>query len=352
MVSNGDPAIEKSEFIQEIIRRNPSCIPERYLRSEEDKAKDVDMSALAADIPVLDLSLLSNGSKEELQKLDNACKDWGFFQVTNHGITAEVLQGTKKAAAEFFNLPIQEKTKYLFRPEFRQGYGQPFPVAEDERLDWSDSLLLFLDPSQNRCPELWPATPPEFKGAVEAYSAGVRKITEELFGCLSLIMGLEKDALLGLHEEMRTLMRMNYYPLCCRHDQVLGLNSHTDVCTITILMQDDDVTGLQIRYNGGWVPVKPLPNSLIVNVGDILEIWSNGKYKSIEHRAVTSETRERISVGLFFSPHTAVEIEPLEDILATQKCGRKYKKVKYGDYLKGAIQRRQQGKEHILKFKI
>ncbi|KAK3034255.1 hypothetical protein RJ639_032190 [Escallonia herrerae] len=335
MVSNGDPAVEKSEFIQEIIRRNPSCIPERYLRREEDKAKDVDMTALAADIPVFDLTLLSNGNKEELQKLDNACKDWDFFQVTNHGIAAEVLQGTKKATADFFNLPIQENTKYSFHPEFKTGYGQPFPVAEDEILDWSDSLLLLLYPPQNRCPELWPATPPEsMLGAVEAYSDEIRKVTEELFGCLSLTMGLEKDALLGLHGELTTVMRMNYYPLCSKPDQVLGLTAHTDIGTLAILMQDDDVTGLQIRHNGGWVPAKPLPNSLVVNIGDILEIWSNGKYKSIEHRAVT------------------MEIEPLEDILATQKCGRKYKKVKYGDYLKGAIQRRQQGKEHILKFKI
>ncbi|KAK2972337.1 hypothetical protein RJ640_014395 [Escallonia rubra] len=323
MVSNGDPAVEKSEFIQEIVRMNASCIPERYLRSEEHKATDVDMSALSADIPVLDLTLLSNGSKEELQKLDNACKDWGFFQ-----------------------------TKYSFHPEFKQGYGQPFPVADDEILDWSDSLLFILHPSQNRHPELWPARPPEFTGTVEAYTAAARKVTEELFGALSLTMGLEKDALLGLHGEMRTTMRMNYYPLCCRPDQVMGLSSHTDIGSITILMQDDDVTGLQVRHNGGWVPVKPLPNSLVVNVGDILEIWSNGKYKSIEHRAVTSETKERISVGLFFSPDTAVEIEPLEDIVATQESGRLYKKVKFGDYLKQAIQRRQQGKEHILKFKI
>ncbi|KAK3028935.1 hypothetical protein RJ639_039533 [Escallonia herrerae] len=104
--------------------------------------------------------------------------------------------------------------------------------------------------------------------------------------------------------------------------------------TITVLTQDDDVIGLHIRHNGGWVPIKPLPNSLVVNVGDILKIWSNGKYKSIEHRAVTSEAKARISVALFFYPNTEVEIEPLEDILATQECGRMYKKVKYGDYLK------------------
>ncbi|KAK2991557.1 hypothetical protein RJ640_016592 [Escallonia rubra] len=112
------------------------------------------------------------------------------------------------------------------------------------------------------------------------------------------------------------------------------------------------IHGRLIQHNGGWVPINPLPNSLVVNVGDLLEIWSNGKYKSIEHRVVTSEARARISVALFFYPNTEVEIEPLEDILATQECGRMYKKVKYGDYLKQVTQRRLQGKTHILKFKI
>ncbi|BFG36221.1 hypothetical protein CerSpe_224950 [Prunus speciosa] len=77
--------------------------------------------------------------------------------------------------------------------------------------------------------------------------------------------------------------------------KVLGLSPLSDTGTITLLMQEDNVTGLQIRKEGEWVPVKPIPNALVVNVGDVIEILSNGKYKSIEHRAVTIETKARIS---------------------------------------------------------
>lgn len=107
---------------------------------------------------------------------------------------------------------------------------------------------------------------------VEAYSVEIGKVIEKLLGSLSLIMGMEKDSLLGLHEEMTTILRVNDYPPCSMPDQVMGLSPHSDATSITILMQDDDVTGLQIRHDGGWVPVKPIPNSLVVNIGDVMEV--------------------------------------------------------------------------------
>lgn len=67
-------------------------------------------------------------------------------------------------------------------------------------------------------------------------------------------------------------MRVNYYPPCSVPDQVMGLSPHNDANSITVLMQDDEVTGLQIQHNGGWVPVKPIPNSLVVNIGDVMEV--------------------------------------------------------------------------------
>lgn len=85
-------------------------------------------------------------------------------------------------------------------------------------------------------------------------------------------MGMENDALLGLHKELVQALRMNYYPPCCMPDKVLGISPHSDTNTITILMQEDKVTGLQIRKGGEWVQVKPIPNALVVNVGDVLEV--------------------------------------------------------------------------------
>lgn len=85
-------------------------------------------------------------------------------------------------------------------------------------------------------------------------------------------MGMDKGSLHELHNELLQGIRVNYYPPCRVPDKVLGISPHSDTSTITILMQDDDVTGLQIRHQEGWVPVKPVPNALVVNVGDVMEV--------------------------------------------------------------------------------
>ncbi|KAM7490266.1 hypothetical protein LguiA_033187 [Lonicera macranthoides] len=346
---------EERECVQEMVNMNPSFIPQKYLRSEEERAKDniVDISLnSSSQIPILDLALLFNGDKGELEKLDKACEEWGFFQIINHGIPAEVLENMKNGAAEFFKLPLEEKRKYPYDPFTRQGYGLYYPHTEGQKLDWSDSIMYILYPSHLRKPERWPAKPPSFKDAVETYSAEVRKVAGKLYGCLSLIMGMEKEeGLLELQKELQMSMRVNYYPTCSSPDKVLGLSPHSDSSSITILMQNNNTVGLQIRHDGGWVPVKPVPNSLVVNVGEVLEIWSNGKYKSMEHRAVTSETNTRISFGAFVMPNIDVEIEPLQEMLSMHQKPAKYKKIKYGDYLTNALRQKMDGKANIEEYK-
>ncbi|KAM7526369.1 hypothetical protein LguiA_016271 [Lonicera macranthoides] len=346
--------VDGSDSVLDIVKKDPSLIPQKYLRSEEERAKDiVDISLkYSSQIPVLDLSLLSNGDKLELEKLDKACEEWGFFQVINHGITEEVLQSIHNGAAEFFKLPVEEKRKYPYDPTTLQGYGIHYTVSSDQVLDWSDSIMFRVCPSHLRKPELWPATPPSFKEAVEIYSAEVKKVAKKLFGSLSFVMGMEKEeGLLELQKELQISMRVNYYPTCSSPDKVLGLSPHSDPSSITILMQNNDTIGLQIRHDGGWVPVKPVPNSLIINVGDALEILSNGKYKSIEHRAVTSETSTRISFGTFVSPDNEVEIEPIKEILNMQQKPATYKKIKYGDYLTTIMGKKMHGKAHVEDYK-
>ncbi|KAF9674707.1 hypothetical protein SADUNF_Sadunf10G0154900 [Salix dunnii] len=136
--------------------------------------------------------------------------------------------------------------------------------------------------------------------ALQEYSTEILKLAEEIFANHSLLMGMDKDALKWLHGKiMKQATRMNYYPACSRPDLVLGVSPLSDTSTITLLLQDDDITGLQTRHREGWVPVKPIPNT----IG-----WSNGVYKSIEHRAVTNVTAARMSVATFVIPDDDVEL--------------------------------------------
>ncbi|CAB4284549.1 unnamed protein product [Prunus armeniaca] len=265
MSSNPDMA-----SVQELVKSDPSQVPGKFL-------------------------------KEELDKLDQACKEWGFFQVVNHGVAAEVLQEMKDATAKFFQLPLEEKNKIRMASGGFEGYGQVDGVTRGETMDWSDQLVLTLYPAQYRMLNSWPTEPEGYKEAIEAYSSEVKRVGEEL------------------------------------------LSPHSDASTITILMQEDNVTGLQIRKEGEWVPVKPIPNALVVNVGDAIEIWSNGKYKSIEHRAVANEGKLRISYASFLFPHVDVEVGPFDHMV---ESSRMYKKVKYGDYLTTALKNKLKGKAH------
>lgn len=108
--------------------------------------------------------------------------------------------------------------------------------------------------------------------AIEAYSSEANRVAKELFGSLSILLGMEKESLLKLHDEVMQALRINYYPTCSMPDKVIGVSPHSDTSTLTVLLQDDEVTGLQIRHSGGWVPVKPIPNALVLNVGDVLEV--------------------------------------------------------------------------------
>ncbi|KAB2622109.1 protein SRG1-like [Pyrus ussuriensis x Pyrus communis] len=348
--------MESVPNVQELVRNDPLQVPESFLignEEEEDKLQSTaDKYNPSSEIPIIDLSLLSRGSEEELHKLDKACEEWGFFQVINHGVATEVLQEMKDATAKFFELPLEEKNKIRMPPDDFQGYGRAYAVTQGQTLDWSDALFLSIYPTQYRRPNLWPTAPEGFKETIEAYSSGVKRIRDELLRCLSSTLGMEKDALLNLHQEVIQVLRANYYPPCKMPDKVLGLSPHSDTSTITILMQEDNVTGLQIRKEGEWVPVKPIPNAFVVNVGDVMEIWSNGKYRSIEHRAVTTESKSRISYASFILPHAEVEVEPFGHIVELSGS-QKYKKVKYGDYLGSSLKKgKLKGKSHIETAKI
>lgn len=171
-------------------------------------------------------------------------------------------------------------------------------------------------------------------------------MTEELLANLSVLMGMEKEGLKSLHKEMKQLLRMNYYPPCSKPELVLGVSPHSDGSTITLLLQDDDITGLQIRHENKWVPVKPIPNAIVVNIGDAMECWSNGVYKSIEHKAITNDKRARMSIAAFVLPEDDVMIGPLETMVNAEHQPKMYRDVKYIDYTRHMLGRKLESKTH------
>ncbi|KAF8413629.1 hypothetical protein HHK36_001621 [Tetracentron sinense] len=137
-----------------------------------------------------------------------------------------------------------------------------------------------------------------------------------IFEKMAKALKMESEDMRELFEDGWQSMRMNYYPPCPQPELVIGLTPHSDSVALTILLQVNEMEGLQIKKDGRWIPVKPLPNAFIVNIGDILEIVTNGAYRSIEHRATVNSEKERISIATFYIPNRNGELGPAPSLIS------------------------------------
>lgn len=317
-------------IVQELASNH--LLPERYIRSEDERSSLLNTSSQIG-IPVIDMELLSGENdyrQKEMEKLAMACEEWGFFQVVNHGIPGSLMEQMKRITREFVLLPLQEKVEYAVQEH--EGYGQAFVFSEDQQLDWSDLLYLTIMPAEKRKMKFWPAKPVEFRETVEEYAIQVQRLSNQMLYLMAENLSLNApDRFVHMFGEIS--QSMHYYPPCPRPDLVIGLSSHTDGGGITILLQEDGVVGLQVRKDGDWIPVEPIPGGLVINIGDMVEVISNGKYKSIEHRAVANKEKDRISIAAFCNPEKEAEIGPACELI-NESNPLNYRNFKRSEYLK------------------
>ncbi|KAJ0787799.1 putative oxoglutarate/iron-dependent dioxygenase, isopenicillin N synthase [Helianthus annuus] len=177
----------------------------------------------------------------------------------------------------------------------------------------------------------------------------VQKLLQLLIGNLGIKLDDSR-----LHELMGfNLVNMNFYPPCPNPDLTIGLGSHSDVGMLTVLLQDD-IGGLYVKIgdqnasvgNEVWVEIPPMNGALVINVGDSLQILSNGRYISAEHRVRTSDVESRVSVPRFIAPLLTTKIGPFPELVA---CGgvARYKEVIYGEYLKNLFEKSLDGKKSL-----
>ena len=135
--------------------------------------------------------------------------------------------------------------------------------------------------------------------------------------------------------------KVSHYPPCPHPELVNGLRAHTDAGGVILLFQDDQVGGLQILKDGEWIDVQPLPNAIVINTGDQIEVLSNGRYKSVWHRVLVGTTGNRRSIASFYNPSLKATIAPAPELLAqTEKAEgeedkpeQAYPKFVFGDYM-------------------
>ncbi|CAM0871242.1 unnamed protein product [Alopecurus aequalis] len=287
-------------------------VPPRYLRPEV--AADAVTGAGKDQIPIIDYRRLLLDHGDESARLHRACQDWGFFQLINHSVPDDVVEGMKANIQQFFQLPAETKKQFAQERGQLEGYGQLFVVSEDQKLDWADMLFLYAQPPKDRKMRFWPDQPTNFRTTLDKYSAAVKHIADSLLATMAKNLGLEPEVIADRCVGGIQTVRMNYYPPCTQADKVVGISPRSDSDLLTLVLQVNHVQGLQIKRNGRWFPVKPLEGTFIVNIGDLFEIFTNGRYRSIEHRVVIDPKEERLSVAAFHSPNIHAVIGPLREI--------------------------------------
>ncbi|XP_030538342.1 2-oxoglutarate-dependent dioxygenase 19-like isoform X2 [Rhodamnia argentea] len=313
---------------------NLTSIPSGYTFSASTSDDQAVHSGHDDSIPVIDFSLFSSSNPDRRSKvvsdLAKACRDWGFFMVINHGMPESQMKATVDAFTRFFDLTEEDKREFQGKHVLDPiRCGTSFNPSVDKVLFWRDFLKVKVHP-EFHCP-----TKPEgLREVLAEYSGVVRRLARELLSGISESLGLEPGY---IHEAMDMdsslqILTANLYPPCPQPELALGMPPHSDHGLLTILMQNG-IGGLQVRHGGKWVNVDPIPKAFLVNTGDHLEIMTNGKYKSVLHRAVVNNKATRMSMPQSIGPSPNTVVTPVEQLVDGENNGAMYIAMKYKDYL-------------------
>ncbi len=295
-------------------------------------------------IPVIDIGPLRDGSDARgvARALHKASQELGFIYVKGHGIDPHIIDAARTSAYEFFHHTDSEKSSVSVSARHRGWLARGGAKMEsDLKPDLKESFIWgFEDAGGNtprdhplRGPNQWPEFLPSMQQNAMTYFHKVHEVAHHLMRGFAL--GLDLDEQFFLRTSNRPISRASYvfYPQQPENlgENQFGVGPHTDFGVLTVLCQDD-VGGLQVEdINGEWIEAPPIPDTLIVNVGDLLARWTNGAYKSTPHRVVNSSGRERLSLVLAFDPDPETMIDAQEVFGAGYQA--KEPPITCGDYL-------------------
>ncbi|KAH7837305.1 hypothetical protein Vadar_012299 [Vaccinium darrowii] len=246
---------------------------------------------------------------------------------------------------------VEEKNKLWQQPGDLEGFGQAFVVSEEQKLDWADLFYMVTLPTHLRKPHLFSKLPLHFRDTIEAYSLELKNLAMKILRLMAKALKMKDEDFENLFEDGMQSMRMNYYPPCPQPELAIGLSPHSDGSGLTILLQVNEMEGLQIRKDGIWIPVVPLPGAFIVNIGDMLEIATNGIYRSIEHRATVKSEKERLSIATFLTAKLDGELGPAPSLITPENPAL-FRRVTSADFLRGYLSRELRGKSYVDTMRI
>lgn len=281
-------------------------------------------------IPVIDIRQLQH--PETLSQLDEACREWGFFQVINHGIPQDAIDKIFAQAHAFFDLPLETKREISRTRENLWGFYDR--ELTKNVVDLKQVFDFGPDDGKALRPQ-WPNGMPEFRSAIHAYYRHSERLAFRLLAAVSANLGMSPGYLSRDFGRSHTsFLRLNYYPVPltppAANGGQLGVGQHTDAGALTLLLQDDQ-PGLEVFKGNAWHLVEPRRDALVINIGDIVQVWSNDRYVAALHRVVASAEKDRFSIPYFLSPDYRTNYGPVPSMITEDRPAR-YKQINWGEF--------------------
>ncbi|CCH31056.1 Iron/ascorbate-dependent oxidoreductase [Saccharothrix espanaensis DSM 44229] len=287
-------------------------------------------SPTARALPLIDISRFRGPAADRsafLADLRRAAHEVGFFYVVGHGVPEELTSGIFAVAREFFALPLEDRlaVENLRSPQFR-GYTRTGHEYTGGVPDWREQLDIGPEravlevgtgePLWRRLigPNQWPGGLPALRTTTLAWQAEALRVSREVLRALAAALGQDEGYFdTWFDEEASTHVKIVRYPGRPADDVDQGVGAHKDYGYLALLQQDD-VGGLQVQAaDGGWIDATPVPGSFVVNIGEMLEIATQGYLTATRHRVVSPPAGvERFSVPFFLGPRLDAVVEPLE----------------------------------------
>jgi isopenicillin N synthase-like dioxygenase len=275
-------------------------------------------------VPVIDISGLRSSDPADRSRvaagLGAAARDVGFLYVSGSGVDDALFERMLAATKEFFALPVAEKMRsYIGLSRCHRGY---VPVGEegvesgtadlkeafDTALDLPADDPDYVAGNPMLGPNTWPALP-GFAEAVTNYYAAVLEVGRRLLWAFAVALGEDPDVFARHATKTPSQLRLVHYPYNPDAEDALGIGVHTDYECFTLLKPT--APGLEVLNGAGqWIDVPPIDGTFVVNIGDMLELWTNGTYVATSHR-VRKVVEERYSFPLFFNVDYDTEVTPL-----------------------------------------
>ena len=298
-----------------------------------DKQPVAEQCSIDEQVPIIDITDLlqdsaSSAASAAVDSIAQACQYWGFFQVINHGIPCDLIDDVWHQTRTMFALPAEEKQSVLRSRDNPWGfYPNELTKNQRDKKEVFDFTREGIDPIYKKS-NRWLVNQDAFKATMLKYFDACTSLSLTLLEAFCIGLNLPADYMRDDFATNHTgFMRLNYFPIKdpmadsgIERQPVadLGIHHHTDAGALTVLLQDN-VGGLQVYKDGYWHNIPPVPGAIVINTGDMMQVWSNDIYNAPIHRVLAMETRNRYSLPFFFNPSASSEVSPLPTVVSDQR---------------------------------